>query len=368
LFSQADALPPVINHTPPQPHSLVSAHLTGSAQQGPSSLPLDRPPSPENALRRSVRKRVKKVRTAPLTIAEWRRIDDAYNDPSPSQVQEANIDIIDLQHALNRLDDPTEREEVILASPHVSPLPDLQEDLAPASATQAALSDFPTGPRSTSPLETYSDAHEYWFVRIIFLLVAVLHTRHHVTFRACGLILFVISVVFAHLSLTSNHNAIPYTLDTILKRLDLEDRFKICPACEICQQVFKSSTPRGSRCPQCDEDLFIGNSPTLFQRMTGRSPPPPPPRLSVPIRTLSELLTESFAHGPLEDQVVEWMSHQSHPGQYNGFMDGRVAKELKDNTGNLFFDPNSVDPHEIRLGVTWSVDWYDSLCLPIRFG
>jgi hypothetical protein len=39
-----------------------------------------------------------------------------------------------------------------------------------------------------------------------------------------------------------------------------------------------------------------------------------------------------FAHGPLEDQVQE----------YNNFMDGCVAQELKDYTGNLFFNSNSL--------------------------
>jgi hypothetical protein len=231
----------------PHPHSLGLTHLTGSALQGPSSLPLTHPPSPKNASRRSTQKRIKKVRTAPLTIAEWHCIDNVYNDPSPLQVQEANIDIINLQHAFDRLDNPTDQEEVILAPPHV--LPHLQDNIAPASATPAALPDFPTGPQSTSPLETYNEAHEYWFVCIIFLLVAVLHTRHHVTFRACGLILFVISVVFAHLLLTSTHNAIPHTVNTILKQLDLEDQFKICPACKICQRFFKSLTPCSSCCP-----------------------------------------------------------------------------------------------------------------------
>jgi hypothetical protein len=311
--------------------------------------------------RRSTRKRVKKVRTAPLTITERRRIDDAYNDTTPSHIQEADLEVIDLQHALHRLDNPPEREESTPPPPQT--FPNLQNIDVPPSDNLASLTDFPICARGESPLDSYMNAHEHHFARIVFLLIAVLHTKHHVTFRACGLILFVISVIFANISITGTHNAIPHTLDTILKRLNLEDRFKICPACEICQRVFKSSTPRGSRCPQCDEDLFISNSPTLFQRMTGRSPPLPPPRLAVPIQTLSELLTDSFAHGPLEDQVVEWMSCQSHPGQYNGFMDGRVAQELKDNAGNLFFDPESLDANEIRLGVTWSVDWYVPISL-----
>jgi hypothetical protein len=38
-------------------------------------------------------------------------------------------------------------------------------------------------------------------------------------------------------------------------------------------------------------------------------------------------------------------------------MDGRVAQELKDHNGNLFFDSASLIEDEICLGVTWSVDW-----------
>jgi hypothetical protein len=52
------------------------------------------------------------------------------------------------------------------------------------------------------------------------------------------------------------------------------------------------------------------------------------------------------------------MNHTPTPGLYTGFMDGRVAQELKDANGNLFFDPASLVEDEIRLGVTWSVDWY----------
>jgi DNA-directed RNA polymerase subunit RPC12/RpoP len=274
----------------------------------------------------------------------------------PSQHQGADIEALELQHALDYLDNPPEHEDLIPAPSYV--LPEQQDVPGLVSNQLSQPSAFPIRMRGKSPLETYNDTHDSWFVRIILLLVAVLHTKHHVTFRACGLILFVLSTVFTHLSLTPTHNTIPHTLDTVLARLDLEDRFKSCPACVFCQQIFRPTTPHGSRCPQCDENLFIKNVPTLFYRLTGRSPPPPPPKLSVPVRTLSELLTDSFAHGPLEDQVQEWMSYRPRRGQYSSFMDGRVAQELKDRTGNQFFDPNSLDANEIRLGVTWSVDWY----------
>jgi DNA-directed RNA polymerase subunit RPC12/RpoP len=347
---------------PPDTNSLLRPQSSNPSDNltlpGPSSLPLPQPPSSQNGPRRSSRKRVKKVRTAPLTIADRRRIDDAYTDPPPSHLQEADIDIVDLQHALDLIEDQPEHEE---------PSPNLQDTIVTSPDLLAPPSEFPIGACGKSPLETYKDAHPSWFVRVILLLVAVLHTKHHVTFRACGLILFVLSVIFSHLSLTSAHDAIPHTLDTVLIWLNLQDRFTSCPACVICQQTFRSTTPHGSRCPQCNEDIFIKNSPTLFQRLTGKRPPPPPPRLSVPIRTLSALLTDAFAHGPLEDQVLEWMSYPSRSGHYNGFMDGRVAQELKDHAGNLFFDRNSLDADEIRLGVTWSVDWYVCISLPDQF-
>jgi hypothetical protein len=320
-----------------------------------SPPPPDIPASPQLQPRRSQRKRAKKVRMAPMTIAE-RRHYDANAAAPPSTVQQDLISAdAHLQLEIADADDPPQHDEPDVPISNLQGSVDSPEDLA---ELMAPPSNFAIGSSSQSPLDTYRDAHESWFVRLILLVVAVLHTRHHLTFRACSLLLFALSLIFFHLSLTSSENRIPGTLDTVLLKLKLEDRFAVNPGCDICQRLFRPTIPRGSRCPDCNNEIFSAPSPSLFRRLTGKTPPPPPPKLSVPLRTLSSLLTDAFAHGPLEDQVQEWLSHTPTPGQYTGFMDGRVAQELKDDNGNRFFDPTSLIEGEIRLGVTWSVDWY----------
>jgi hypothetical protein len=241
-------------------------------------------------------------------------------------------------------------------------IPNLQSATdMPADITNLLVlpSGFPIGSPSKSPLDLYCNAHQSWFVRLIFLLVvAVLHTRHHVTYHTCSLLLFMLSLIFVHLSLTPPENQIPVMLNTVLLKLNLQDQFTINPVCNICQWIFKPNMPHGSQCPDCQNNLFIVSLSILFQCITGKSLPLPPPRLLVPIQTLFSLLTEAFTHGPLEDQIQEWMDYTLTPGHYTGFMDSCVAQELKDHSSNLFFHPASLIEDKIHLGVTWSIDWY----------
>jgi hypothetical protein len=289
-----------------------------------------------------------------MTIAEWQALNANAVAPPSTLLDDPTSSGAQLQLELASTDDLPWHNELD------NPIPDLR-DVDPSPVDFAELmappTSFPVASGGKSPLDSYRNTHQNWFVRLIFLVVAVLHTRHHVTFCACSLLLFTLSLIFLHLSLTSSKNRIPFTLDTVLIQLNLEDRFTLSPGCNVCQRLFQSTILRGSRCPDCNNDIFATPSPSLFQRLTNKTPPPPPPKLSAPIQTLSSLLANAFAHGPLEDQVQEWLSHTLTPGQYMSFMDGRVAQELKDHNGNLFFNPASLIESEIRLGVTWSVDW-----------
>jgi hypothetical protein len=96
------------------------------------------------------------------------------------QIQEADIEVIDLQHALDCLDNPPEHEGSTPSPSHT--FLDLQDNEAPPSNNLASLSNFPVHARGESPLESYNNAHKHHFVCIIFLLVAILHTKHHITF------------------------------------------------------------------------------------------------------------------------------------------------------------------------------------------
>jgi hypothetical protein len=176
-------------------------------------LPLGDPPSPHPGPRRSTRKQIKKVRTAPLTIEERRRIEEVALPSSAAPVDPA---INELQLELAYAEDLPQHE----VAPCIPGSPD-NHDQPPEVLTPP--SSFPVHLPFQSPLDSYCKAHQNWFVRLIFLLVAVLHTRHHVPFCACSLLLFTLSLIFSHLSLTLSEARIPFTLDTVLFKLNLED-------------------------------------------------------------------------------------------------------------------------------------------------
>lgn len=90
----------------------------------------------------------------------------------------------------------------------------------------------------STPLRNYEKAHVHWFVRVILLLVAFLHTRFHVTFCACALVLFTCCQIFIGLKLLpSDDKFMPITLTTTLKHLRLDDNFTIYVVCEVCHHL-----------------------------------------------------------------------------------------------------------------------------------
>jgi hypothetical protein len=341
--------PPIA--TPPQAHGSFQHSPSASPPAGLDSAPghvdlqsaaithLSPPPDDLPLLHlgpcRLSRKRMKRVCTAPMTVAERHHISQP---AAPSSTIPEDPAVVELQLRLAFADDQPQHEgdDLVDQPQHkdedlMDQLQHEDDDLVPLISDSQDInnqpadilvppSDFPIQSSDQSPHDLYLQAHQNWFVRLIFLLIAILHTRHHVTFCACSLLLFTLSLIFHQLSLTSSKTQIPFTLDTVLLKLDLEDRFTIAPACEICQRLFQRHIPSDSQCLDCNTDLFIAPSATLFQRLTGKRPPSPPPKLSVPVRTLSSLLTDALAHGPLEDQVQEWQSHTQSPNQFTGFM------------------------------------------------
>jgi hypothetical protein len=49
------------------------------------------------------------------------------------------------------------------------------------------------------PASSHNELHPQWHVRCVMLLVAFLHTRHHVSFKACGLIILCLNFIFSAL-------------------------------------------------------------------------------------------------------------------------------------------------------------------------
>ena len=213
--------------------------------------------------------------------------------------------------------------------------------------------------------EAYMNSHGLWFIRAVLLLVAFLHAKHHVTFRACAILLFGLRLIFISLGLIAKDDDMPITLNTVIKRLDLQDRFTILPACSACHRIFPPIIARDSQCPDCNIALFNPKPPTLSQIIHG--PSKPSPILSVPFCPLSSLLIDFLAQPGIEDAVEEWRTDEpSPPGEYNRVMDGRVWKEIQDCNGKPFFDEDSLtEKGELRIGVNISLDWLAFVCFTL---
>ena len=141
---------------------------------------------------------------------------------------------------------------------------------------------IPALPVREPPLVNYAGSHQKWYVRAMLLLAACLHTKHHVTFRAANIMLYTIRLVFKSLNLIDAEEDMPVTLNTVIKRLDLHDRFSVIPVCPQCHRHFPPTTATTSQCPKCNIPLFSTASHTLFQKLLGREPSIPPPKLAVP--------------------------------------------------------------------------------------
>lgn len=110
--------------------------------------------------------------------------------------------------------------------------------------------------------------HPNWCVRGIIYLVAFLHTRHHVTFRACALILSCLNLVLGALPVKLLGNSrMPLTLKTLFAQLGARDRFTVHPVCYNCHKVFLPGTDSDTVCPTCELELFRPATRRLFDAL-----------------------------------------------------------------------------------------------------
>ena len=249
----------------------------------------------------------------------------------------------DLPDLLDGEDDDLDDDDAILRTSH-QPTPAGVSQLAEPVQKQRSFQ------------QIYDGSHSLWFVRVILVLIAALHSRYRLPFRGCALALICLGLLFSSLRLVPEDEPIPRTLDTVLKRLNLQDCFKIHPTCGTCRQVFSPSIPTDTKCGKCDLTLFRPAASTLFAQIRNQKPPPPIPKVAVPIRILSEALPDFLNRGDNERSCEAWRSHTSVPGVYEQIWDGDVWKTIQGPDNKLWFDP-TTDTTELRLGVTISIDW-----------
>ncbi|KAK6977132.1 hypothetical protein R3P38DRAFT_3218108 [Favolaschia claudopus] len=82
-----------------------------------------------------------------------------------------------------------------------------------------------------------SDRQPNAYILSVTILVAFLHTRHHVSFRACALILLVLNLLLRAVpGEILGKEKLPGSLQTVFSRLSISDRFKIYPVRDLSWQ------------------------------------------------------------------------------------------------------------------------------------
>lgn len=219
-----------------------------------------------------------------------------------------------------------------------------------------------------NPVTVYLASHHLWFVRVTLVVVVLLHFSYHLPFAACDLALFLFYLILKGLKLASKRDSVPITLTTAIRRLNLQDRFKILPVCPApaCHHVFLDDLQdiinNDYRCTQCDEQVFDAASDTLveevlelFLRRKVKTTKPPVPKLVVAYRPISELVAEFLEREGMVDKMDEWRYKPRSEDVLGDIMDGRIWKELQGNDSKPFFGDHC--PDELRIGITVNLDW-----------
>ncbi|KAG1797567.1 uncharacterized protein BJ212DRAFT_1488957 [Suillus subaureus] len=225
-----------------------------------------------------------------------REEDEAIHDALQSESQPPQED------SLGLYDDPDTGDEV-----HHDPLlhteqhdGDLDAEIipnvqvAPSNSQHAPVDQVQITPRSKfeaplNPCQVYQDAHPDWFGCIIIIMVAILHAKHHVSFHAYALIFHCVTTILLSLGILHPMQPLPTTLNTVIHRLDLHDRFTIYPVCGHCHHIFPTDIPTNVLCSDCDSQLFKPVSDRLFRMVTGCKAQCPPPVCAAPIQVPSSL-------------------------------------------------------------------------------
>jgi hypothetical protein len=196
--------------------------------------------------------------------------------------------------------------------------------------------------------------HSQWHIRCVLLLVAFLHIRYQVSYRACGLILVCLNFIFVR---QPGGLEMPLTLKTVFSRLGMEeDRFTQHLLCYQCHRYFDRNTPSDALCPDCELELFRPATRQLFQRVISTVTSVRKPKLVAPVQLLSDGLRDFFRRPGMVPAVNLWKSRESTPGESRTIQDGRVWKTIKGHDKQSFFYGES-SKREIRIGTTFSLDW-----------
>ncbi|KAK7048753.1 hypothetical protein R3P38DRAFT_2389630, partial [Favolaschia claudopus] len=204
------------------------------------------------------------------------------------------------------------------------------------------------------------------YILSITLLVAFLHTRYHVSFRACALILLVLRLLFA--AIPGNilgADSFPRQLSTVFLDLGLRDRFKVHPICSMCHRIFDAANDSTSLCPDCGNEIYRPLTQSLFRRLFGNNTEEDDesiqsirqPLVVAPIQLLSNGLQHLFSRPGVVAAVNSWKTRERNTDELRCIQDGAVWNTIKGHDDTLFFFGGDSDK-ELRIGVSFNFDWF----------
>ncbi|KAF8170877.1 hypothetical protein K438DRAFT_2024209 [Mycena galopus ATCC 62051] len=220
----------------------------------------------------------------------------------------------------------------------------------------------------SQPATLDASRHQNSFILCITLLVVFLHTKHHVSFRACAIILTALQLL--SLAIPGNvlgGETIPRSLTTVFNRLDLKDNFRVHPICYRCHRIFDPDCSSDTVCPNCETEIFRPQTENIFRQVFEGSAveldpgqrntaPKRSPHVVAPIQSLLNSLERLFTRPGMGSAVTTWKSRVKVPGELKTMQDADVWRTIKGPDGESFFFGGKCD-EEIRLGVTFSLDW-----------
>jgi DNA-directed RNA polymerase subunit RPC12/RpoP len=171
---------------------------------------------------------------------------------------------------------------------------------------------------------------------------------------------------------TLGDETFPRTLTTIFSRFNLKDQFTEYPVCYLCHRIFEQSVGPDTLCPDCECRIFRPKPRSLFQRLFQSESEPVividsdedmvgvpeegQPYVVAPLQPLSDALQHLFERPGNVSAVNAWKSRRQVPGELKCMQDAEVWKTIKGPDNKSFFFGGDCDK-EIRLGVTFSLDW-----------
>ncbi|OBZ78707.1 hypothetical protein A0H81_00066 [Grifola frondosa] len=180
----------------------------------------------------------------------------------------------------------------------------------------------------------------------IYALVCWLHLQHHLPRSACNVVLWAFALIIVAVSQVACPG-LPYivpalpvlTLKTASSLLGLEVAHQIFVVCPNCKEVFPDTS-----------DLSDNSRKTRI------------PEIKYPYLSLEDQLRRLLQIPGLEDLLDDWRKKPQTPGVLINFFDGGIAKDLQGPDGKQFFANNGIQDAkgpdgELRIGLSWGVDW-----------